>query len=131
MTRIGSKTTALLLLSAALLEHASAYVSPAPTIVTPPVDLHEKSISVDDTTTLGSLEVPSLGIGTIAWSSDKCKSVFAPMLLILVNNDSLRSTSLLQSFLLKIKSSKTQSHQRTDIGFPFSIQQRVSSCINE
>lgn len=27
-----------------------------------------------DTTKLGNLEVPNVGVGTISWSSDKCKS---------------------------------------------------------
>lgn len=31
------------------------------------------SVPVSDTTSLGSLVVPSIGMGTISWSSKKCK----------------------------------------------------------
>ena len=42
-----------------------------------------KRIVNEDTTTLGSLIVPSLGIGTISWSSDKRKISQSSILLIL------------------------------------------------
>lgn len=80
--------------------------------------------NIADTTTLGNLQVPSVGIGTISWSSENCKP------LVLIPPDCRRAKyihtlslfPILQLYSLKIWSCSPWSIQPANLTRPSLIQ---------